>query len=105
MVTRKISQLTSISTTSPSNDVLAIVSNNNTNKITVNNLINSAGNITITGNITSPTGSFEKVTISPVSDGTPDFSGVNGQILPGKDGTDYFLYVYLDNAWRSGSLD
>ena len=104
MVTRKISELDSITTTSPSADVLAIVSSANTKKITVNNLINSAGDITISGNMTSSTGSFERVTISPVSSGTPSFTGVNGQILPGQDGADYFLYVYIDGAWRSGSL-
>lgn len=118
MVTKKISELTSITTTTPNSDVLAIVSNNSTNQITVNNLINSAINIEITGqmnaasftgslsgNVTGETGSFEKVIISPISNGIPSYIGVEGEIIPGNIGENYFLFTYIGGAWRSGSLD
>ena len=50
------------------------------------------------------TGSFEGLIISPTSSGTPSFAGVDGQMVPGKKDGSYFIFVYMEGAWKSGSL-
>lgn len=63
MPTVKISELTNLTTANPS-DVLAIVNAGATKKITVSNLVNSAGDITITGDLTARTGSFHSINVT-----------------------------------------
>lgn len=52
-------------------------------------------------------GSFEVsggLALPTISDGTPGYAGKKGEMVFGVDGSNYFFYVYLDGAWRSGSL-
>lgn len=99
MVVKKISELTTITDTTPSADVLAIVSGNATNKITVNNLINSAGDITITGKMqaTSLTGSLAASNIDQPFTILEASSTVTFSNLPTSDPSN------AGQLWRSGS--
>ena len=42
--------------------------------------------------------------ISPTSSGVPTFNGLDGQFVFGTTGGEYYIYTWMSNAWRSGSL-
>ena len=42
--------------------------------------------------------------IFPTSSGVPTFSGSDGQFVFGTTGGNYFIYTWMNNKWRSGSL-
>jgi len=57
------------------------------------------GNFVVSGSIQT-SGSF----ILPVLDGIPETPGTKGQIVFVVDSGNYYIYGYLNDAWRSGSL-
>ena len=42
--------------------------------------------------------------IHPTSSGTPNFTGSDGQFIFGSAGGSHYMYVWMNNAWRSSSL-
>jgi hypothetical protein len=42
--------------------------------------------------------------IHPTSSGTPNFTGSDGQFIFGSTGGNHYMYVWMNNAWRSSSL-
>lgn len=42
--------------------------------------------------------------IHPTSSGTPTFTGSDGQFIFGSTGGSHYIYVWMNNAWRSSSL-
>jgi hypothetical protein len=70
------------------------------NAIQHNLLVAAAGSVVISGSL-QVSGSL---IVSPTSSGTPAYTGKDGEIVFGQTGGNYKIYVWLDGAWRSGSL-
>jgi hypothetical protein len=77
-----------------------------TGSTTVTGPVEVTGSVNIKGD-GKISGSFEVsggLALPTISDGTPEYAGKKGEMVFGVDGSNYFFYVYLDGAWRSGSL-
>jgi hypothetical protein len=73
----------------------------NGNSTTRSNLIFAAGNqVQITGSLIV-TGSL---TLSATQSSAPSYTGKDGEIVPATVGGQYFLYMWMNGAWRSGSF-
>jgi hypothetical protein len=58
----------------------------------------------VTSNVQLNVNSVSGSRIFPTSSGVPTFSGSDGQFVFGTTGGNYFIYTFMNNKWRSGSL-
>jgi hypothetical protein len=58
----------------------------------------------VTSNVPLVVNSVSGSRIFPTSSGVPTFSGSDGQFVFGTTGGNYFIYTWMNNKWRSGSL-
>ena len=74
-----------------------------------NNFRFFTGSHAITGSLTV-SGSLNTINyisgalLTPTSSGTPSFSASDGQFMFGSGSGGFYIYAYLEGAWRSGSL-
>lgn len=74
--------------------------------VTVIGPIESTGSVNIKGD-GKISGSLEVsggLALPRLLDGPPAYTGKSGEMVFGVDGSNYFFYVYLGGAWKSGSL-
>jgi len=89
-----------------------------TGSVTITGSTSTSGSVTVTGP-TEVTGSVDikgdgkisgslevsgGLALPRVLDGPPEYTGKKGEIVFVVNSDNYFFYVYLNNAWRSGSL-
>jgi len=60
----------------------------------------NAKTVTISGSLTITS----SLILSNTQSIAPSYTGVNGEIIPAKIGSQYLLYMWMDGAWRSSSF-
>jgi hypothetical protein len=72
----------------------------NTGSIVNSGSFTNVGNITVSGSL-EVSGGFALPTIL---EGSPEYTGGEGEMVFSLNADDYFFYVYLNGAWRSGFI-
>ena len=70
-------------------------------------LVNNTSSLSITDNLSISASNnlyASGAILSPTSSGVPSFTGVDGQIIPGSDGANHYLYIWMAGSWKSSSL-
>jgi hypothetical protein len=85
----------------PSSNIGAFILGNGNFPSTKSNLIYASGSqVQITGSLIV-TGSL---ILSATQSTAPSYTGTDGEIVPATVGGQYFLYMWMNGAWRSGSF-
>ena len=72
----------------------------------IETVINGSTLLTLTETNVSSSGLLHAsgAILSPTSSGVPSFTGVDGQMVPGSDGSNHYIYVWMSGGWKSSSL-